>query len=567
MSYKINATDGRLLVDLVDGRIDTESTDLTLIGRNYFGYGEVFNENFIKLLENFSSVSPPANPIQGQIWYDRAAGRLKVYDGVRFRSADTTSVANTEPELLSGDLWINNETRQLFFNDGSGTYLVGPVYTRIQGESGFRPITVTDEFGNNRTVMELKIGNSVVAILSKDTFNVSTPISGFTNNIRPGITVSSNFTNFEFNGIASRARTLVDNLGNSVSSENFLRIDANNVATGSLHVRNDNGILIGNNNNFLTRIEAGTVVSRVQVNNQNYRLRVLRNSLFEDAISVNTADRRIGIWNNTPSTTLDVAGDVRISGNLLVEGETTSLQVDNLRVQDKLIELALTDDSSLLSNIEVDGAGITVRSSDGDKSIVWNNSTNSWTINTNLAIPAGGVVRIGNTIILTETSIGNTITSATGITQVGTLTSLDVDNVNINNATISTSGIGLTISSANNITISNNRKIIGAGTPEDGDPDDTVATKVYVDNLLRNENVSLSLDITGLSNTQIALVLADLYPPLYKTVGSFATIHTLEYEINSFGQIVIYRGLKRFVVVEALSTNEWAFDEDLISSV
>lgn len=567
MSYKINATDGRLLVDLVDGKIDTDSTDLTLVGRNYFGYGEVFNENFIKLLENFSSVSPPANPIQGQIWYDRAVGRLKVYDGVRFRSADTTSVANTEPELLSGDLWINNETRQLFFNDGSGTYLVGPIYTRIQGESGFKPITVTDEFGNNRTIMELKVGNSVVAILSKDTFTVSTPISGFGNNIRPGITVSSNFSNFEFNGIANRARTLIDNLGNPVTSENFLRIDANNVATGSLHVRNDNGILIGNNNNFLTRIEAGTVVSRIQVNNQNYRLRVLRNSLFEDAISVNTLDRRVGIWNGYPSANLDVNGDVRISGNLLVEGETTNLQVDNLRVQDKLIELALTDDSSLLTNLEVDGAGISVRSVDGDKTLLWNNATNSWTMNTNLAIATGGVFRIGNNIILTDTSIGNTITSAQGLTQIGTLTNLDVDNVNINNATITTSGIGLTISSASNITITNNRKIIGAGTPESGDPDDTVATKVYVDNLLRNEDVSLSLDITGLTNTQVALVLTDLYPPLNKTAGASATIHTLEYEINSSGQIVIYRGLKRFEVIEGLTTNEWTFSEDLISSV
>ena len=55
MSYKLNKTDGSLLVDLVDGQLDTTSSDLTLIGRNYSGFGEVLNENFIQLLENFAN--------------------------------------------------------------------------------------------------------------------------------------------------------------------------------------------------------------------------------------------------------------------------------------------------------------------------------------------------------------------------------------------------------------------------------------------------------------------------------------------------------------------------------
>ena len=55
MSYQLNKTDGTLLTALIDGQIDTASTNLTLVGKNYTGYGEAFNENFIKLLENFSN--------------------------------------------------------------------------------------------------------------------------------------------------------------------------------------------------------------------------------------------------------------------------------------------------------------------------------------------------------------------------------------------------------------------------------------------------------------------------------------------------------------------------------
>ena len=54
MSYKINKTNGDLLVELTDGIIDITSTDITLVGRNYKGIGEAFNENFVKIIENFS---------------------------------------------------------------------------------------------------------------------------------------------------------------------------------------------------------------------------------------------------------------------------------------------------------------------------------------------------------------------------------------------------------------------------------------------------------------------------------------------------------------------------------
>ena len=119
MSYKINQTDGTLLVDLIDGKIDVATTDVTLVGRNYTGYGEAFNENFIKMLENFASTVQPTSPMRGQIWYDTSVGRLKVYDGVEFRGTDTTTYAALQPSMVAGDLWVNATDKQLYFSDGS----------------------------------------------------------------------------------------------------------------------------------------------------------------------------------------------------------------------------------------------------------------------------------------------------------------------------------------------------------------------------------------------------------------------------------------------------------------
>ena len=76
MAYKINNTFGTLLVTLADGTIDTATTDLTLIGKGYAGFGEKLNENIVKLLENFNNTSAPNNKIQGQLWFDQTNKRL-----------------------------------------------------------------------------------------------------------------------------------------------------------------------------------------------------------------------------------------------------------------------------------------------------------------------------------------------------------------------------------------------------------------------------------------------------------------------------------------------------------
>ena len=66
MAYIINKTDGSILSTVADGQVDQFSTDLTLIGKNYSGFGESLNENFVKLLENFANTEEPSNPIKGQ---------------------------------------------------------------------------------------------------------------------------------------------------------------------------------------------------------------------------------------------------------------------------------------------------------------------------------------------------------------------------------------------------------------------------------------------------------------------------------------------------------------------
>ena len=105
MAYQINKTDGTIVATVADGQIDTLSTDLTLIGKNYSGFGEAFNENLVKILENFASTTAPLRPLKGQVWFDNAENKLKVYNGSVFIPVSSATVSSTQPETLSiGDL-------------------------------------------------------------------------------------------------------------------------------------------------------------------------------------------------------------------------------------------------------------------------------------------------------------------------------------------------------------------------------------------------------------------------------------------------------------------------------
>ena len=78
MAYTIVKSDGQVLTTIADGQINTTSTSLGLPGRNYAGYGQVLDTNFVHVLENFADTTPPANPLRGQLWFNTNTNTLCV---------------------------------------------------------------------------------------------------------------------------------------------------------------------------------------------------------------------------------------------------------------------------------------------------------------------------------------------------------------------------------------------------------------------------------------------------------------------------------------------------------
>ena len=119
MAYTIIKSDGTVLTTIADGTINTTSTSLALPGRNYAGYGQSQDTNFVHVLENFADTSPPANPLRGQLWYNTGNSTLLVCptdgeaNGLAWLSlTSTASGGNTTfgNVTVNGNLTANNIT-------------------------------------------------------------------------------------------------------------------------------------------------------------------------------------------------------------------------------------------------------------------------------------------------------------------------------------------------------------------------------------------------------------------------------------------------------------------------
>jgi len=192
MAYIINKFSGGQLVVLEDGTLDT-STSLGLLGRNYTGYGEVQNENFVFLLENFANEDPPSRPLTGQAWYNTTIGSLNVYNGTAWTPVGSATTSNTAPPGFDGALWYKDTTDQLFIFDSGFWKLIGPEALEGYDTTQVRARTILDTASVEHAVVEILVDGTTFAICADEAFTIddSNLITGFTS-LQIGTNFSAN---------------------------------------------------------------------------------------------------------------------------------------------------------------------------------------------------------------------------------------------------------------------------------------------------------------------------------------------------------------------------------------
>lgn len=205
MAYTIIRSNGTTLTTIQDGTINTVSTALSLPGRNYAGYGQALNTNFVRLLEHFASDTPPANPLKGQLWFNTTLNTLNVCP------ADNTTNALAWLTLTS---------------------------TNSGGSATLGNVTVTGNVVSNN----LAVTNSI----STDTFSVreatvSATITACAASFTSG-TIGALSTQTISTGSSATTGTLTGSwtvIGNAATGGNAFAIQSGNIAFGPASV---NGI-------------------------------------------------------------------------------------------------------------------------------------------------------------------------------------------------------------------------------------------------------------------------------------------------------------------------------------
>jgi hypothetical protein len=180
MSYTIQKTNGDTLAVIPDTEKNTDF-GITLIGRNYSGYGIFLNDNFIALLENFAAAVAPAQPIKGQLWFSTADNTIQVWAGAAWKKLSSSTASGTAPTDVGrniGDFWWDTTNEQLKIWAGTST---STVLATAASSSYDVTVLTTDNIRQgdqlSSSTVNLTDNVFVTQILTSSVFRVNTPVN------------------------------------------------------------------------------------------------------------------------------------------------------------------------------------------------------------------------------------------------------------------------------------------------------------------------------------------------------------------------------------------------------
>lgn len=341
MSYTISYTDvaNKGTITVEDGTINRETT-LGFPGRNTTSYGAVVAENFLHLLENFAATTEPANPVEGQLWYDSTLGveSLKVYNGTNWIPASGINKSINTPAIAqTGDLWVDTDNQQLYLFTGGGWILVGPSFS--EGLStGARADQIVGQDNELYNVLRVEVAGQTVAIVNgaDNAFIPKATIAGFAT-VNPGInlinrdTDGDGLSNFKFFGTAEKAENLIVN-NEIVAAGDFLRGNTTSTTTFPLNVQNNQGINYGINAEMTIGVEGQAGIIQHNIGGSNIDIRVRNENVSRTVIRVDS-NLRVGINTEAPDEALDVVGNIQSSGSVIINDTTNSTTINNGALQ------------------------------------------------------------------------------------------------------------------------------------------------------------------------------------------------------------------------------------------
>lgn len=205
----------------------------------------------------------------------------------------------------------------------------------------------------------------------------------------------------------------------------------------------------------------------------------------------------IVIGSTAATHSLTVNGDLKVTGDVVYTG------TENLRVKDKNIDLNVDDKGNAASTrAGANGAGITVKATDGDVTLVYDNTKKAWTSNVPFDVTVGGTVDSAKTAE-TASKVAYTLKNGTGISTF-TFDGSAEATVSVDDAHIRGVKVDAATSADNATTAGTASKTVGKLTAA-GDVKFTDAEGQAVTEFDGSKNVTVKVDLKGVTDSVAAV--------------------------------------------------------------
>jgi hypothetical protein len=361
-----------------------------------------------------------------------------------------SGAAGAPSSLENAELAYNEVDDILYYGKGTGG--AGGTATTVEaiaGAGAYVALSGAQTITGNKTFSgTVALGSSATATTPASNSNSTTVattafVQGLVSNVGASFTVAGDSgTNQTITGgidtltiaggtglssVAGATDTITLNLDNTaVTAGNYgsatavgtFTVDAQGRITAASNTAIEIALGSNTSGNYVGSISAGTGISLSNTGVEGGTFTVTNDGVT----SLTGTTNEITVSASSGSVTIGLPDDVTVGGNLVVTGDltvsgnTTTLNTSTLTVEDKnvvLANVASPDDTT------ADGAGITILGAT-NKTLNWVDSTDAWTSSEHFNLASGKSYYINGTSVLSGSTLGSGVTTSS-LTSVGTI--------------------------------------------------------------------------------------------------------------------------------------------------
>ena len=340
---------------------------------------------------------------------------------------------------LSGADWVKDAATNFPLKQGT----VRPQYNLLTGSTWSTVDATSNRYITNFVVATHNLSEPVIVVLGQDQYtNI-----GDAEAIDFSDLVLTGFPSVEFRPLY-KLIFQVNVYGNAISARLRSIIDIRQVGSAGV------GQAIGTDHGALSGL------------GDDDHLQYLHTTENRTGVSANiSTSGTLGTTNTTASSStttgalvvaggVGIAGDLNVGGDFNVTGEINTINVNELLVEDKVIQLGTTDSPD---DTTADQGGIVLKGT-SDKSIKWLDSSDAWTFSEHIDIAENKEYFINNTSVLNATTLGSGVVSSS-LTTVGTIATGTWNGTTIG---LAYGGTGLTTVSKGSVIVANADDVLTA---------------------------------------------------------------------------------------------------------